>query len=58
MKRGNDEKAIFGNLEIFLDDLKEWVTQNGKELKETCTYAPFDDKEVKKPFAMILKNKK
>ncbi|MCY1163613.1 hypothetical protein D9M71_22990 [compost metagenome] len=54
-ERGNDEKAIFGNLEIFLDDLKEWVTQNGKELKETCTYAPFDDKEVKKTFCYDIK---
>ncbi|MEK5752783.1 hypothetical protein V3519_12355 [Acinetobacter variabilis] len=54
-ERGNSNKAIFGNLETFLDDLKDWVTQDDKPLKETCTYAPFEDKDVKKTFCYDIK---
>lgn len=54
-ERGSDKSAIFDNLEVFLDDLMNWVTLEGKPLKETCTYAPFDDKDVKKTFCYDIK---
>lgn len=54
-ERGSNEEPIFGDLKIFLDDLKKWATLANKELKETCTYAPFDDKDVKKTFCYDIK---
>lgn len=47
--------ATFGNLESFLDDLICWTTLDDKPLKETCTFSPINEKEVKKTFCYDIK---
>lgn len=40
-----EKDPIFGDLSIFLKDLKAWVS--GKTLNKTCTYACLDEDELK-----------
>jgi len=49
------DTPIFGNLESFLDDLICWTTLDDKPLKETCTFSPINEKEVKRTFCYDVK---
>ena len=47
--------ATFGGLEDFLDDLITWTTLDDKPLKETCTFSPINEKEVKRTFCYDIR---
>ncbi|MDM1303188.1 hypothetical protein HXZ76_02440 [Acinetobacter indicus] len=49
----NVDEPIFGDLEIFLDDLMAWVT-DGRPLRETSTYAELDH-DLHKTFCYDIK---
>lgn len=54
--RGNKtDNPTFGDLESFLDDLISWTTLDDKPLKETCTFSPINEKEVKRTFCYDIK---
>lgn len=49
------DTPAFGDLSVFLDDLISWTTLDEKPLKETCTFSPINEKEVKRTFCYDIK---